>query len=303
MSWRSEAVELAKTGRSWRQVARELGVAKSTVSDYLRKMVKGGSDRGYSGAKILFLDIETSPIFAAVWSLWQQGGIGLSQIKTDWHILSFCAKWGHSEDVIYKDQRNAKNIEDDFLLLKELWKLLDEADIVVAHNGRRFDVKKINARFILNDFTKPSSYRVIDTLEIAKQQFAFTSNKLEYLTDNLCSEHKKLKHSKFPGYELWKECLKGNPEAWEEMEEYNITDVLSLEELYHILSGWDNKLPNLDVYYDGEVDMSFWEEDGFVYTNLGKYQRYRNSITGVQRRGRENLLSKEKRKQLLANIV
>ena len=65
------------------------------------------------------------------------------------------------------------------------------------------------------------------------------------------------------------ECLKGNQEAWAEMREYNIDDVLSLEELYNLLSSWDNKLPNFDVYCDEVLDMSVWEKDGFVYTNLG----------------------------------
>lgn len=92
-------------------------------------------------------------------------------------------------------------------------------------------------------------------------------------------------------------------EAWQEMEQYNKFDVLSNQELYEIFMPWDCKLPNFDLYVDGVLDMSEWEEDGFHYSNLGKYQRYRNKRTGQQRRGRENLLSKEKRKSLLANIV
>lgn len=80
------------------------------------------------------------------------------------------------------------------------------------------------------------------------------------------------------------------------MKEYNILDVLSLEELYNVLSSWDNKLPNFDVYVDDILDMSEWEKDGFYYSNFGKYQLYRNKSTGVQRRSRVNLLSKEKKK-------
>jgi len=76
-----------------------------------------------------------------------------------------------------------------------------------------------------------------------------------------------------------------------------------LEELYDILSSWDNTLPNFDVYVDEILDMSVWEEDGFHYSNLGKYKRYRNKITGVQRRSRVNLLPKEKRDSLLSNIT
>lgn len=252
--------------------------------------------------RVLLFDIETAPIRAHIWSIWQQG-VGLNQIESDWFILSFCAKWLGEDEVIYFDQRNVADMEDDSELLSKLWHLLNEADIVVGQNSRKFDTKKVNARFIMNGFPKPSSFRQIDTMEIAKKQFGFTSNKLEYMTDKLCTTYKKSKHKKFVGHELWSECLKGNLEAWEEMEEYNRLDVLSLEELYNILSSWDNTLPNFDVFVDEVLDMSVWEKDGFVYSNLGKYQRYRNKETGVQRRSRVNLLSKEKRQSLLANIM
>ena len=37
MSWQGQAIELAKQGMSWRKVARELDVPRTTVSDFLRK--------------------------------------------------------------------------------------------------------------------------------------------------------------------------------------------------------------------------------------------------------------------------
>lgn len=303
--WKVAAEALARTsGMSWRRIAKELGVPKSSVSDHLRKVMKKDEEQReeFKGPKILFYDIETAPMKAHLWTMWQQG-VGLNQIETDWHMLSFCCKWAHSDEIFYYDQRNAKDIEDDYELVLKLWHFLNEADVVVGHNSKRFDTKKANSRFILNGLPKPSSFRQVDTLEIAKRQFGFTSNKLEYLTDNLCTTTKKSKHNKFPGHTLWVECMKGNLEAWEEMEAYNKDDVLSLEELYHILSSWDNTLPNFDVYVDEVLDMSEWEKDGYVYTNLGKYQRYRNKRTGQQKRSRINLLTKEKRDSLLANIV
>jgi len=304
--WHSTAQAMAQEGMSWRKIAKELGVARSTVSDYLRKVFKVIPKTGFKGnavgPKILFIDIELKPILAQVWALWDQN-VGLNQIQEDWSILSFCAKWKGSDDVIYMDLEGQEDFEDDSKLLPHLWSLLNEADIVVGQNSKRFDVKKINARLVLNGFPKPSSFRQIDTLLIAKSQFGFTSNKLAYMTDNLCTKYKKLEHGKFAGHLLWAECMKGNPEAWREMREYNIADVLSLEELYDILSSWDSTLPNFDVYVDEVLDMSEWEKDGFHYTNLGKFQRYRNKVTGVQRRSRVNLLSKEKRASLLSNIV
>jgi len=302
MPWHSKALELYNSGLSGRQIAKQLGISKTQVNSFLQGIryseISNSSEK--KGPKTLFIDIECSPVVSHVWSLWNNN-VGLNQIEADWHLLSFCAKWKGSEDIIYDDQRYAKDIEDDYNLLEQIWHLLNECNIAVAHNGKSFDVKKINARLLMHGFPKPSPYKIVDTLEIAKRNFAFTSNKLEYLTDKLCSV-KKQKHERYPGHVLWSECLKGNKDAFEAMKEYNIIDVLALEELYSILSSWDNSLPNDDVYVDEVLDMSEWEKDGFHYTGLGKYQVYRNKITGQQKRSRVNLLSKEKRNSLLVNV-
>lgn len=307
MNWKEEAFMLRKQGLSSRQIARQVGKGKSTINDLFKKFSEGMQNirdkhNGKQGPKILFIDIETKPILAQVWRLFDQN-VGLNQIQEDWSILSYCAKWKGSEDIIYEDLQGMDDFEDDSKLLSGLWKLMNEADFIVGQNSKRFDVKKINARLVLNGYPKPSTFRQIDTLEIAKRQFGFTSNKLEYMTDKLCKVYKKLTHKRYPGHMLWAECLKNNPLAWAEMKEYNINDVLSLEELYDILSSWDNSLPNFDVYVDEVLDMSEWVHDGYHYSNIGKYKRYRNVNTGVQRRSRVNELSKEKRDSLLGNIV
>lgn len=50
-NWKVEALTLAKTGKSWRKIAKELEVSKSTVSDYLRKAFKDSG--GEFGLKLL----------------------------------------------------------------------------------------------------------------------------------------------------------------------------------------------------------------------------------------------------------
>jgi hypothetical protein len=295
---------------SWRGIARELDVPKSTVHDYLSvAMVGSESNSRTKTPKILLLDVETAPVFGAVWSLWKQN-VGLNQIKTDWFLLSYSAKWLGSppDEILYEDLRGTVRDEDDTKLLHSLWTLLDGADILITQNGKRFDAKKINARLILNGFSPPSSYKHIDTLEIAKANFAFTSNKLEYMTDKLCTEYKKVKHSKFAGFELWKQCLADNVEAWEEMEEYNKYDVLSLEELYYKLAPWDKRHPNLNLYDDteshtcrcGSTDIIKY---GYHYTQLSKFQRYKCKSCGAETRDRVNLLTKEKRNSLHMNVI
>jgi hypothetical protein len=319
-SWHREAIKLREQGHKSRLIGEILGVGKSTVNDFFKKMdeqdtteyLLSGVNGEHllesiakfekAGPRILVYDIETAPLLAHVWKLWDNN-VGLNQIDSDWYIMSVAAKWLDEDEVFYWDQQDVYPMEDDTYLLSKLWSLLNEADIVIGQNVRRFDTKKVNARFVLNGFPKPSTYRQIDTMVIAKDQFGFTSNKLEYMTEKLCPEHKKSKHANFPGHTLWAECLRGNPEAWAEMREYNIDDIYGTEALYNVLSSWDSKLPNFDIYVDDLLDMSDWVDDGFVYTQFAKYKRYRNINTGVQRRSRVNELSKEKRQQLLANIV
>lgn len=258
-----------------------------------------------SGPKILLVDIETAPIVAYVWGLWENN-VALNQIKSDWYVLSWSAKWlgDPPNKIMYADQRNAKDIENDSAILKKLWHLIDEADIVVGQNSVKFDLPKLNARFAINGMKPPSSYRQIDTLRLAKRYFGFTSNKLEYMTDKLCTKYKKLKSKKFPGFEMWKECLAGNKEAWKSMEKYNKYDVLSLEELYLKLAPWDKNPINLNVYKDGHdhecnaCGGKNFTKQGFRYTNLGKFQRLICTSCGAETKLRINELSKDKKKSL-----
>lgn len=253
--------------------------------------------------KILVVDIETAPLLAYVWGMWDQN-VGLNQIHQDWYVLSWSAKWVGSSKVMYADLRDAKDKHTDKTLLPGIWKLLDEADIVVGQNSKKFDTKKLNARFVMNGMQPPSSYKHIDTMLLAKKHFGFTSNKLEYMTDKLCTKHKKIKHAEFGGFELWKECLAGNKKAWREMERYNRMDVLSTEELYTKLIPWDSTI-NLNIYREegvvpqcscGSVKL---HRRGYYYTAVAKYQKWRCEKCGKETRTGKNLLELEHHKAVV----
>jgi DNA polymerase elongation subunit (family B) len=255
--------------------------------------------------KVLIFDIETSPILGYVWQLFDQN-VALEQIKEDWHVLSWSAKWLNNPEIMYDDQRNEKDISNDKRLLKGIWKLLDEADVVVTQNGKKFDVKKLNARFILNGFKPPRSYKHIDTLQIAKSKFGFTSNKLAYLSSKLNVEFKKQDHAEFSGFKLWAECLKGNKAAFESMEKYNKYDVLSLEELFKILSPWDNGI-DFNIYHEADVNVckcgnSVFKKSGFHYTQKGKFQKFQCTKCGCELRGTKDLHSDAKKKSLMVKL-
>lgn len=258
-------------------------------------------------AKILTFDVETSPVEAYVWGLWDQN-IPIDFIKTDWTIFSWAAKWLGKREVMFQSTggRGADKVRDDKPILGALRDLLDEADIVVAQNGKRFDVRKINARLIQHGIKPPSPYRVIDTMLVAKKYFAFTSQKLAW-TSQILTDATKDKHKKYPGFELWQECLKDNPGAWIEMEKYNKRDVRVTEKVYLKVRPWIDQHPNLGVYNDGERPMC--PKCGSTHVikggnrvstkQQGVYSRYVCQKCGGWARGKIMQLALGKRRSLL----
>jgi uncharacterized protein YprB with RNaseH-like and TPR domain len=257
-----------------------------------------------NNAKVLFMDIETSPLISYTWGLWDQN-VALNQIHSEWFVLSWSASWQGSTKITYQDQSKAKDIRDDKKLLEGIWKLLNEADVVIGQNSRRFDVKKLNARFIMQGLGPTTPFRQIDTLELAKKSFAFTSNKLEWLSGHLAPHNKKMKTKKFQGFELWKACLAGDKAAWAEMKAYNMQDVVALKAVYDKLAPWGTGI-NFNVYSEehdytrrcNSCNGSSFIKKGFAFTNTAKRQKYQCTKCGSWTLGRDNLLTKEKRKAL-----
>lgn len=259
-----------------------------------------------TGPKIGLIDIETAPIEARVWGLFDQN-VGLNQITTEWAIISFCLKplGGNRKSIVYLDNSAKADPRDDYELCGALWQALHEYDMLIAQNGKRFDMRKIRARLIMHGFPPPSPCKVIDTMLMARQVAAFTSNKLEWLATYL-SKIPKSAHKEFPGFELWSECLAGNPRAWAAMRKYNIPDVLSMEEVYLKLRPWVVGHPNVVVYNDDEsmacpvCGHKHLKQDGHAHTNVGKYLRYLCGGCGAWSRSRYTVNSLAKRKALLS---
>lgn len=202
--------------------------------------------------KVLVLDIEISPLLSFTWGLFDQN-VPLNMVVGDWFVLSWTAKWLHEDKVMYKDQRGKKGkaLRNDKNLLKPLWQLMDEADIILGQNSISFDLKKLNAKFLEHGMGVPSHYEKIDTFRLAKKHFSLTSNKLEYMSKKFNKVYKKQEHEDFSGFKLWDECMKGNLKAWKSMERYNNFDVLATEELFTKLAVFDktkNVVAALNVY-------------------------------------------------------
>lgn len=254
--------------------------------------------------KILVFDIETAPIVAYTWGLFDQM-VGLNQIKTDWHLLAWAAKWygDPPSKIIYMDNRHAKKVQDDKRLVQGLADLLNEAEIVITQNGTNFDVKKLNARAVINGLPPIKPCKHTDILKEGRKVFKFTSHKLEYISETLNKKYKKLKHKEYPGFELWKEVLSGNKKAWNIMKKYTIHDVLATDEAYTKIQGWI-RTQSLSSYFDDAVmrckcGSSNLHKEGYARTDAGKFQIYKCNSCGKWPRSPVNLLGAEKKRSML----
>ena len=239
--------------------------------------------------KILLFDIETAPNLAYVWGKWEQDVIAYER---EWYMMTFSVKWLGEDKVSayalpdFKKTYSKDKTNDKELLLK-LREYLDEADIVIAHNGDDFDVRKTNARFIAHGILPPSPYKTIDTKKIAKRYFNFNSNKLTDLGEYL-NVGKKLETG---GFGLWKGCMEGDKEAWKLMVKYNKQDVVLLEEIYLKLLPWMTQHPNRAIFEGHEhacpnCSSHKVQARGFAYTRTMKYQRYQCTNCGAWSRAR-----------------
>lgn len=172
--------------------------------------------------RILFYDLETSPMVLAGFGLYDTT-IPTSNVLQDWTIFS--AAWKYlGEDKVYSIS-TAEYTEEQ--VVTAISSAIHAADIIVAHNGDKFDIKKLRTRILSLGLQPLTQVCAIDTLKVAKKNFKFTSNRLDYLARAL-GVGAKMTTSEG----LWIRALKGDKNALLEMERYNRQDVEVLEKVY-----------------------------------------------------------------------
>lgn len=256
--------------------------------------------------KILFIDIETAPSKGYYWSRYNNN-VSQNQVISEGYILCYAYKWlgepVQSDSLPKYKYLYSKDHENDYELVYSIRELLNQAEVVIAHNGDKFDRKKINTRLVFHDMQPILPYRSVDTLKIARGMFKFPSNRLDDLGAYLGLGRK----IDTGGFELWVKCMDGNQEAWNNMVTYCENDVELLERVYLKLRTWDKKHPNMGVYYDdgkmhctvcGSTDL---ERSERVYTNSSAFSGWVCKNCGHHNRDRINSLSKDTRKNLLMN--
>ena len=220
--------------------------------------------------KILYIDIETSPNLAHVWDLWNQN-IGLNQLMETGQMLCFSAIWDHFP----KRPQFYSEWDDGFQeMVRAAWALLDEADVVVHYNGRRFDVPWLQRCFVELGLPPPSPYRQVDLYTVVRSEFRFPSNKLLYVSQRLLGTTK-VKHE---GHTLWVKVMAGDPAARKLFKKYCVQDTKLLIPLHARLLPWIKSYPS-HASQEGEwvcpkCGSDSLAREGYAYTQMGKFQRY-----------------------------
>ncbi len=238
--------------------------------------------------KIASFDIETSPSRGWYFNLYQEGNI--LEVDKHWHIMSFAYKWLGEDKVYVVSMRDfklyKKDKENDKEVVKKLWELANEAEVLIAHNGNSFDIKKMNARFLAHGLTPPTPYKSIDTKLVAKRYFKFDSNKLDDLGDYL-GIGRKLQTG---GKGLWFKCMEGDKKAWDLMCEYNKQDVILLEKVYLKMLPYMTTHPNYNLLMGTTHSCPNCGEDklqkrGFATTRVSMNQRFQCTGCGSWSQG------------------
>lgn len=283
-----------------------MGVQENTVRRALRQATQ-------RTPRVLLMDLETAPMVVNVWGLYKQR-IHHDNILKDWSILSWSAKWLNESSIIsqHVTPEEAFNRQD-ISIIVDLWELFNDADIVIAHNLRRFDNRKAKARFIDNGLAPPNPYQMVDTLKECQKHFAFASHKQDFIT-----KHFGMSEKINTEFGLWKRCCNDDGQYTEEeqrtalkdMEVYNRGDVRGLEDIYLKIRPYINSHPNMGLYCESDVPVcpncgseAISYDDGlYYYTHAGRFRAFRCECGAIGRL-RFSDLSKEEKEKLTISIA
>lgn len=254
------------------ELASRCGVGETSVRRWRQS---NKSNALSSPPKILIWDIESSPILGYTWGLWDQNVI---RVKEDWKLMSVAYKWLGESKTHVKQLNDFSGYRagdlNDKALTEFTRDLLDQCQYAVAHNGVSFDTKKAMAKIIEHGLTPPSPFTQIDTLQIARRNFKMSSNKLDSLGEIL-GVGRKIKHS---GFDLWLQCMAGNPAAWKEMGKYAKQDVTLLESIFIKMLPWVKEL-NYRLFTPGFVCSNCGspglQQDGEIKTKISRKPSWR----------------------------
>lgn len=152
--------------------------------------------------KVIYFDMENSRMIVEfpTYSLYGNDKIDPKYIKKDWHFT--CGAWASLDlekkkigpvktvSVLDDQKRFKKDHRDDYHVVKTMHNVLKDADMIIGHNSKTFDWKKLNYRFVIHGLEALDEPVHIDTLKAARKYYRSTSNSLFFLAKEFGVEMK-----------------------------------------------------------------------------------------------------------------
>ncbi len=234
--------------------------------------------------RVICFDLETLPDMAEAMKVWTGLGNypGLTLKASISSIICFGFKvFGKCHPVQCVNawdfpKRWNKNINDDYMVVKAAYDILRTADLVVTHNGKRFDWKHLQTRLLKHGFPPLPNIAHVDTCAIAKSKLYMFNNRLNTLGDFIVNE-KKMEHE---GWELWVKVSKREPKAQKKMTAYCKQDVLLLEKIFRKLRAHSKAIPNYNLFTISKTNIcpncgsTRLRSLGFQYNKTNVYRRF-----------------------------
>lgn len=298
-------IELKNIGHKSREIARHLGVSKSSVNYVYNRSLKAEvTEVKQQGPRILFFDLETSAALVYCFGRHKQF-INQDSVKIEGgKLLCSGYRWmDEKKSTVLYNKAEVKSYSD-YAVCLAMWDLFHQADIVVAHNLKGFDFKMLEVRCLANGLPPLPTVQLIDTLDIARKKFRFPSNKLDSLAAYL-GLRRKVTHS---GISLWVNVQEGDEKALSAMIEYCEGDVDLLYDVFMELRGRGlvSGVNFANYYKDNTPRCKSCGSDKLSYTGrtvttpTGAFSEVQCGECGSLQRTKTNKLSKEKRASLMA---
>lgn len=196
--------------------------------------------------RVLFYDIETSFCKGHFWRPGYNQRIGAEQIIEYAKIISIHWKWSDSNKVYNIDWGLKKQC--DKKLLEKFIPEMDKADLIITHNGKRFDTPWIRTRAMLHEIPMRPTYTEVDTYKLAKKYLNLPSYSLKEICKYYGLEAKK----DAGGLQTWIDVVfNKDKKALDHLLYYGDGDITSLEAVYNKLSPYVMNTTNFSTLNGG----------------------------------------------------
>lgn len=232
--------------------------------------------------KIILLDIETLPDLQAALKHWcRLSDFPGKTLKAS--ITSIiCIGWKvYGEDKTHclnawDYPEWSQDVNQDKPLLQDFLRVIEDADAIVTHNGKKFDYKHIQTRLMKHKLPPMPKLMHIDTCQVAKSNLYLINNKLNTVAHFLTKEEK-LQNG---GWDLWVDTYHRKRKAMRLMTQYCKQDVIALEAVFKELKSFVT-LPNHNLYTQGDQKLcpncgsTRLKSHGLKHTKTNTYRRLR----------------------------